>query len=64
VSPQIQQQQAAKLSGETLHWKDATQKKQRKGSIQDATTVQSTLSVDAEKMQGNYDEHKNVCTWQ
>jgi hypothetical protein len=53
VSPQIQQQQAAKSSGETLHWKDTTHKKQRRGSQQDVTLAQSVLSDDAEKMQGN-----------
>jgi hypothetical protein len=58
VSPQIQQQQAKKISGETLHWKDTTQKKQRKGSKQDATSVQSTPSVDTEETQGNNCEHK------
>jgi hypothetical protein len=56
VSPQIQQQQAEKSGGETLHWKDTAQKKQRRGSQQDATVVQSVLSVDAEKKQGNSNE--------
>ncbi|XP_033611769.1 uncharacterized protein LOC111875612 isoform X3 [Cryptotermes secundus] len=52
VSPQTQQQQTANLCGETLHWKDTTQKKQRRGSQQDATIVQSALSVVDEKLQG------------
>jgi hypothetical protein len=58
VSPQIQQQQAPKSSGETLHWKDTMQKKQRRGS-QHNTIVQSVLSVDAEEIQGNNDELTN-----
>jgi hypothetical protein len=58
LSPQIKEQQAAKLSGETLHWKDTTQKKQRKGSKQDATADQSTPTVDAEKTQGSNYEYK------
>jgi hypothetical protein len=60
VSPQIQQQQTAKLCGETLHWKDTTQKKQRRGSQQDAAIVQSALSVDDEKLQGNKNEYQQV----
>jgi hypothetical protein len=60
VSPQIQQQQTAKLYGETLHWKDTAQKKLRRGS-QDATNFQSALSVDDEKLQGNSNEYHEVC---
>lgn len=62
VSPQIQQQQASNISGETLYWKDTTQKKPRKGSKQDATSVPSTLSVDTKITQGNNCEHKSICT--
>ena len=37
--PQKQQQseQEEKSSGETLHWKDAARKKQRRGSKQDSS---------------------------
>ncbi|XP_021913960.1 uncharacterized protein LOC110827030 isoform X2 [Zootermopsis nevadensis] len=52
VSPQIQQQQEEKSGGETLHWKDTGQRRQRRGSQLDATVVQSVVSVDAEEIQG------------
>jgi hypothetical protein len=58
VSPQIQQQQAAKLCGETLHWKDMAQKKQHRGSQQDTAIVHRALSVDEGKLKGNRNEHQ------
>jgi hypothetical protein len=65
VSPQIQQQQTEKSGGETLHWKDTGQKKQRRGLQQDATVVQSVLSVDDEKIGGNSNKLTNkYASWQ
>jgi hypothetical protein len=64
VSPQIQQQQTEKSGGETLHWKDTGQKKQCRGLQQDATVVQSVLSVD-EKIRGNSNKLTNkYASWQ
>lgn len=62
VSPQIQQQQEEKSGGETLHWKDTGQRRQRRGSQLDATVVQSVVSVDAEEIQGNSNELTNKST--